>query len=447
MSVVLRSHADPASEEFAANEAAHAELTADLQRPVRRASARAAASAPPSATSPAASCSPASGSEMLLDRGSPFLELSQLAAHGMYEDQAPGRRDHHRHRPGRGPRGDDRLQRRDGQGRLLLPDDRAQAHPRPGDRAAEPPALHLPRRLRRRLPAAAGRALPRRPRLRPELLQPGEPLRRGHPADRRRARLLHRGRRLRPGDVRRERHRRRTGDDLPRRPAAGESGDRAKRSAPRSSAAASCTRKVSGVADHLAADDREALAIVRSIVATLPERRPDAVAADPGRAARGRPGGPHRRGPAGHPHPVRPARDHRPDRRRQPLPRVQGRLRVDARLRLRPPARPPGRDPRQPGRDLLLQRPEGRPLHRDVRPARRPARLPPEHHRLHGRPRRRGGRDRQGRRQDDRRRRDRAGAEADRDRRRLVRRRQLRHVRPRPTSRASSGCGRTRGSA
>src|ERR1700742_4396025 len=33
--------------------------------------------------------------------------------------------------------------------------------------------------------------------------------------------------------------------------------------------------KVSGVAEHLAADDREALAIVRSIVATLPDRRPE----------------------------------------------------------------------------------------------------------------------------------------------------------------------------
>ena len=39
--------------------------------------------------------------------------------------------------------------------------------------AAEPPALHLPRGLRRRLPAAAGRGLPRPRPLRPHLLQPG----------------------------------------------------------------------------------------------------------------------------------------------------------------------------------------------------------------------------------------------------------------------------------
>ena len=38
---------------------------------------------------------------------------------------------------------------------------------------AEPPALHLPGRLRRRLPAAPGRRLPRPRPLRPHLLQPG----------------------------------------------------------------------------------------------------------------------------------------------------------------------------------------------------------------------------------------------------------------------------------
>ena len=37
----------------------------------------------------------------LLDPGSPFLELSQLAAHGMYDDNDRRRRHHHRHRPRR----------------------------------------------------------------------------------------------------------------------------------------------------------------------------------------------------------------------------------------------------------------------------------------------------------------------------------------------------------
>ncbi len=48
----------------------------------------------------------------------------------------------------------------------------------------------------------------------------------GHPADRLRDGQLHRGRRLCPGDERRERDRPQPGHDLPRRPAAGEGRDR-----------------------------------------------------------------------------------------------------------------------------------------------------------------------------------------------------------------------------
>ena len=66
--------------------------------------------------------------------------------------------------------------------------------------------------------------------------------------------------------------------------------------------------------------------------------------------------------------------------------------------------------------------------------------------RLHGRPQVRERRHRAPRRQDGDRGRVRAGAEVHGDHRRLVRRRQLRHVRPR-LRRASSGCGRTRASA
>ena len=50
--------------------------------------------------------------------------------------------------------------------------------------------------------------------------------RRRHPADRRRARLVHRGRRVRAGDERRGGDRAQPGHDLPRRPAAGEGRDR-----------------------------------------------------------------------------------------------------------------------------------------------------------------------------------------------------------------------------
>ena len=83
----------------------------------------------------------------------------------------------HRHRPGGGRRVRDRGQRRDRQGRHVLPDDGEEAPPRAGDRAREPAAVPLPRRLRRRLPATPGRGLPRPRPLRPHLLQPGPALR------------------------------------------------------------------------------------------------------------------------------------------------------------------------------------------------------------------------------------------------------------------------------
>ena len=122
--------------------------------------------------------------DRLLDPGSPFLELSPLAAYGMYgsgpdDDYAV---------PSAGvvagigrvsrPRVRDRRQRRDRQGRHLLPDDGQEAPARADHRRGEPPAVHLPRRLRRRVPADAGRGLPRPRALRPDLLQPGQPLRR-----------------------------------------------------------------------------------------------------------------------------------------------------------------------------------------------------------------------------------------------------------------------------
>ena len=83
------------------------------------------------------------------------------------------RRHRDRHRPRLGTRGADRRQRRHGQGRHLLSDDREEAPARAADRAREPPAVRLPRGLRRRVPAAAGRGVSRPRPLRPHLLQPG----------------------------------------------------------------------------------------------------------------------------------------------------------------------------------------------------------------------------------------------------------------------------------
>ena len=94
-----------------------------------------------------------------------------------------------------------RGQRCDRKGRLVLPDDSQEAHQGAGDRRGEQSALHLSGRLGGRLPADAGRGLPRQAALRSYLPQPGHPLQQGDPASGRRARLVHRRRRLHPGDV------------------------------------------------------------------------------------------------------------------------------------------------------------------------------------------------------------------------------------------------------
>ena len=81
--------------------------------------------------------------ERLLDPGSPFLEIGQLAANGMYDDDAPGRRADLRHRPSQRPRGDDRRQRRHRERRRLFPHDGEETPAGAGNRARKPPALHL----------------------------------------------------------------------------------------------------------------------------------------------------------------------------------------------------------------------------------------------------------------------------------------------------------------
>ena len=164
--------------------------------------------------------------DALLDPGSPFLELSPLAAYDMYDGDVASRRHRHRHRPGERPRLHDRRQRRHRQGRHLLSRHREEASARAGDRARQSTAVHLPGRFRRRLPAAAGRDFPGSRAFRPHLLQPGADVGRGHSADRRRDGLVHGRRRLCAGDVGRGHDREEPGHDIPRRAAAGEGRDR-----------------------------------------------------------------------------------------------------------------------------------------------------------------------------------------------------------------------------
>ena len=222
----LQTHVDPADPTFRAIATACSSSSRELRgaaRPRARRGRREIPRAAPRAGQAAGARAHRAGCSI---PGSPFLELSPLAAYDMYDGDAPGAGHRHRHRPRVGPRGDDRRQRRDGQGRHVLPDDRQEAPPRAGDRAAEPPAVRLPRRFGRRVPAAAGRGLPRSRALRPHLLQPGAHVGGADSADRRGHGIVHGGRRLRAGDVGRNHHRQGHRHDLPRRSAAREGRDR-----------------------------------------------------------------------------------------------------------------------------------------------------------------------------------------------------------------------------
>ena len=172
---------------------------------------------------------------------------------------------------------------------------------------------------------------------------------RGDPADQRGHGLLHRGRRLRAGDERRDRDRARAGHDLPRRPAAGEGGDRARRSPPRSSAAATSTR-----ACRASSTTSPRTTTTRWRSCARSSRRCRAPAAPPWERARAAPAA--SRTPTGLldvvPLDLRTPYDAREVHRARivdgsELARVQGELRHDGRVRVRAPRRPPGRDPRQ----------------------------------------------------------------------------------------------------
>ncbi len=224
----LRTHVDPSSETWRANDAAMRALVQELRaktadpdrprrgrrRPLDRPPPRARQAARPRAHRPAARPRRAVPRAERPGRERPVRR------------RCTGRRHRDRHRRGQRHRVRHRRQRRHGQGRHLLPADGQEAPAGAGDRAREPPPLPLPGRLRRRLPAAPGRGLPRPRPLRPHLLQPGAHERRRHPADRPGHGLVHRRRRVRAGDERRDGHRPRHRHHLPGRPAAGPGSDR-----------------------------------------------------------------------------------------------------------------------------------------------------------------------------------------------------------------------------
>ena len=85
----IKSAANPRSEEFRANAAAMAALVADLRAKVDRI-ALGGDEASRARHVARGKLLPRERVRALLDPGSPFLELSQLAAYGMYGDEAPG---------------------------------------------------------------------------------------------------------------------------------------------------------------------------------------------------------------------------------------------------------------------------------------------------------------------------------------------------------------------
>ena len=86
---ILPTTVDPASASFAANREHHLALREDLRAQLARAAAGGSHEARQRHVE-RGKLLPRERVEALLDPGTPFLELSPLAAHGMYDDAAPG---------------------------------------------------------------------------------------------------------------------------------------------------------------------------------------------------------------------------------------------------------------------------------------------------------------------------------------------------------------------
>ncbi len=86
---VLSTHVRPGTPEFEANEAEHRRLAAELEERLGRAAAGGGESARERHVS-RGKLLPRERVDRLCDPGSPFLELSPLAAEGLYDDDAPG---------------------------------------------------------------------------------------------------------------------------------------------------------------------------------------------------------------------------------------------------------------------------------------------------------------------------------------------------------------------
>ncbi len=172
---VLGTAADPSSDLFRRNDAAHRALVADLRTRLARAALGGPESGPSTPPGPGqAAAPPAAGAP-----ARPRFTVPGAVAPGRARDvrrRMPGGGAHHRHRPGGRPPLRDRRQRRHREGRHLLPDHRQEAPPGPGGGRRQPAAVHLPGRFGRGVPARPGRGLPRPRPFRAHLLQPGQPV-------------------------------------------------------------------------------------------------------------------------------------------------------------------------------------------------------------------------------------------------------------------------------
>jgi 3-methylcrotonyl-CoA carboxylase beta subunit len=86
---MLDSRLDSGSETFRANDAHNRALADELRAKVAE-TALAGPSGHANAMSPAVKLLPRDRVTRLLDPGSPFLEIGQLAANGLYENEVPG---------------------------------------------------------------------------------------------------------------------------------------------------------------------------------------------------------------------------------------------------------------------------------------------------------------------------------------------------------------------
>ena len=89
VSTVLRTHAGPGSDEFERNAAAHGELVAELRARLARAALGGGEKARERHLAPR-QAAPARAGRAARRSRQPFLELSPLAAGGLYDDGAPG---------------------------------------------------------------------------------------------------------------------------------------------------------------------------------------------------------------------------------------------------------------------------------------------------------------------------------------------------------------------